>query len=144
MRHPWVALDVFMFSPFPLVSWLVGHVREWSHFRDVSGHYPLAREGVVRRHSSSADTTTSHSALVIRLASAVSLLLFCQGINELILPAGKISSGPSESRTFREGLLACCLGVSNPPPHAFSSRSGKSSMVCVREGALLQSTPLFQ
>ena len=123
---------------------VVGRVRESSRFRDVSGRTPLAREGMVRRHSSSADTTTTHPALVVRPASAVSLLLVCQGVNALILPAGKISSGPSESQTFREGLLACCLGVSDPPPRAFSGRSGETSVVCVRERALLQSTPLFQ
>ena len=96
MRHPWVDLDLFMFPPFPLVSRLVGHVCESLSFRDVSGRTLLAKEGMVRRHSS-ADTTTSHPALVVRPASAVSLLLFCQGVNALILPTGKISSGPSES-----------------------------------------------
>ena len=96
MRHSWVDLDVFLFPPFPLVRRLVGCVRESSRFRDVSGCTPLVREGMVRRHSSSADTTTSHPTLVVRPASAVSLLLFCQGVNALILPAGKILSGPSE------------------------------------------------
>ena len=116
MRHPWVNLCVHVSSlssgesvgrPCPRVV----------AFSQCLWSLPAGQ----RRRQSSADTTTSHPALVVQPASAVSLLLFCRGVNALILPAGK------DHELFVKG----CLRVSDPPPHAFSGRSGKSSVVCV-------------
>ena len=70
--------------------------------------------------------------------------LFHQGVHVLNLHSWRLSSVTSESRAFREGLLEFCQGVSDPPPSAFTSRGGRSSVVGVVEEALLQSTPLFQ
>ena len=70
--------------------------------------------------------------------------LFHQGVHALNLHAWRLSSVTSESRAFREGLLKSCQGVSDAPPHTSTSRGGRSSVVGVEEGALLQSTPLFQ
>ena len=70
--------------------------------------------------------------------------LFHQGVHALKLHAWRLSSVTTESRAFREGLLESCQGASDPPPHTSTSRGGRSSVVGVVEGALLQSTPLFQ
>ena len=70
--------------------------------------------------------------------------LFHQGVHALNLHAWRLSSVTSESRAFREGLLESCQGASDPPPRASTSRGGRSSVVGVVEGALLQSAPLFQ
>ena len=104
--------------------------------RDDSGRTPLAREGVVRRPSASADPTS--------LLRQPHCNLFHQGVHALNLHAWRLSSVTSESRAFREGLLESCQGVSDPPPRASTSRGGRSSVVGVVGGALLQSTPLFQ
>ena len=45
---------------------------------------------------------------------------------------------------FGKVLLESCQGVSDPPPRASNSLGGRSSVVGVVEGALLQSMPLFQ
>ena len=96
--------------------------------RDDSGRTPLARKGVVRRPSSSTDPTTSCPALVGQPAPAAPLQP---------LP-------PRRPCAFREELLESCQGASDLPPHNYTSRDGRSSVVGVVEGALLQSTPLFQ
>ena len=70
--------------------------------------------------------------------------LFYQGVHSLNLHAWQLSSVTSESLAFREGLLESCQGTSDPSPRASTSRGGRSSVVGVVEGALLQSTPLFQ
>ena len=70
--------------------------------------------------------------------------LFHQGVHVLNLHEWRLSSVTSESRAFREGLLESCQGVSDPLHRASTSRGGRSSVVGVVEGALLQSTPLFQ
>ena len=44
---------------------------------------------------------------------------------------------------FSEGLLESCQGSSENLPLACTSRDGRSSVVGVVEGALLQSTPLY-
>ena len=103
--------------------------------RDDSGRTPLAREGVVRRPSASADPTS--------LLRQLHCNLFHQGVHALNLHAWRLSNVTSESRAFREGLLESCQGVSDPPPRASTSQGGRSSVVGVVEGALLQSTPLF-
>ena len=70
--------------------------------------------------------------------------LFHQGVHALNLHAWRLSSVTFESQAFREGLLESCQGVPDPPPRASTSRDGRSSVVGVVEGALLQSTPRFQ
>ena len=89
--------------------------------RDDSGCTPLAREGVVRRLTST-DPTTSRPALVGQSASAAPLQPLHQGVHPLNLHAWRLSSVISVSRVFREGLLESCQGVSDPPPHASMSR----------------------
>ena len=106
---------------------------------DDSGRTPLAREGVVRRLTASTDPTTSRPALVGQSASAAQL----QPLPPR-RPRAELSSVTSESRAFWEGLLESCQSVSDPPPRASTSRDGRSSVVGVMEGALLQSMPLFQ
>ena len=70
--------------------------------------------------------------------------LFHQGVHALNLHAWRLSSVISDSRAFREGLLEACQGASDLPPHDYTSCDARSSVVGVVEGALLQSTPLFQ
>ena len=106
---------------------------------DDSGRTPLTREGVVCRRSYSTDPTTSRPALVGQLAPAAPLQP---------LPPKRPRAEPSRVATlkchFRKsgfsgraaGVLSGCLRS--------SSRDGRSSVVGVMEGALLQSTPLFQ
>ena len=69
--------------------------------------------------------------------------LFHQGAHALNLHAWRLSSDTTESRAFREGLLESCQGSSENLPLACTSRDGRSSVVGVVEGALLQSTPLY-
>ena len=69
--------------------------------------------------------------------------LFHQGAHALNLHAWRLSSDTTESRAFREGLRESCQGSSENLPLACTSRDGRSSVVGVVEGALLQSTPLF-
>ena len=94
---------------------------------------------MVRRLATSTDPTTSRPASVGQSASAAPL----QPLPPR-RPRAEPSCVTSESRAFREGLLESCQGVSDPPPRASTSRGGRSSVVGVVEGALLQSTPLFQ
>ena len=68
--------------------------------------------------------------------------LFHQGVHALNLHAWRLSSVTSKSWAFREGLLESCQGASGSLPLDYTSRDGRSSMVGVVEGALLQSTPL--
>ena len=108
--------------------------------RDDSGRTPLAREGVVRRPSSSTDPTTARPSLVRQVATAASLQP---------LPPRRPRSEPSHVATLKRhflksGFSGRAARVSNPPPRASTSRGGRSSVVGVVEGALLQSTPLFQ
>ena len=69
--------------------------------------------------------------------------LFHQGAHALNLHAWRLSGDTTESRAFREELLESCQGSSENPPLDYTSRDGRSSVVGVVEGALLQSTPLF-
>ena len=143
-RHPWDNLDLYAFPPFPLVGRVIARVREsslvlmtlvaplWPEkewFADLLlllTQPPLARpwwDSLFRQPHCN---------------------LFHQGVDALNLHAWRLSSVTSESRAFREGLLESCQGASDPPPRASTSRGGRSSVVGVMEGALLQSTPLFQ
>ena len=71
-RHPWDDLDLYTFPPFPLVGRVIARVRESSRVA-MTGRTPLAREGVVRRLTSSTDPTTSRPVLVGQSASAAPL-----------------------------------------------------------------------
>ena len=68
-RHPWDDLGLYAFPPFPLVGRVIARVRESSRVA-MTGRTPLAREGVVRRLTSSTDPTTSRPALVGQSTSA--------------------------------------------------------------------------
>ena len=70
--------------------------------------------------------------------------LFHQGVHALNLHAWRDLSVTTESRAFREGLLESWQGSCGSPPLDCTSRDGRSSVVGVVEGALLQSTPLYQ
>ena len=72
-RHPWDDLDLYAFPPFPLVGRVIARVRELSRVAMTSGHTPLAREGVVRRLTTSTDPTTSCPAFVGQPALAAPL-----------------------------------------------------------------------
>ena len=134
-RHPWDDLDLYA---VPSLS--SGRSGDHPCPRvvegcDDSGRTPLAREGVVRRLTNSTDPTTSRPALVGQSAPAAPL----QPLPPR-RPRAELSRVISESRAFREGLLESCQGASDPPPRASTSRDGRSSVVGVVEGALLQST----
>ena len=118
--------------------------RSLPFFHDDSGRTPLAREGVVRRPSASTDPTTSRPSLVGQSASAASLQP---------LPPRRPRAEPSRVERLKRhflksgfsGRVAGVLsGASDPPPLASISRGGRSFVVGVVEGALLQSMPLFQ
>ena len=70
-RHPWGDLDLYAFPPFPLVGRVI-RVRESLRVA-MTGRTPLAREGVVRRLTTSTDPTTSRPALVGQSAPAAPL-----------------------------------------------------------------------
>ena len=143
-RHPLDDLDLYAFPPFPLIGRVVARVRE-SSLLAMTLVAPLWPEK---------EWFTDLLLLLTQPPLALpwwdSLLrqphcnLFHQGVHALNLHAWRLSSVTSESRAFREGLLEFCQGVSDPPPRASTSRSGRSSVVGVVEGALLKSTPLFQ
>ena len=111
---------------------------------DDSGRTPLAREGVVHRLKLLLTQPPLALPWWDSLLPQPHWNLFHQGVHALNLHAWRLSSVTSESRAFRKGLLESCQGVSDPPPRASTSRDGRSSVVGVVEGALLQSTPLFQ
>ena len=143
-RHPWDDLDLYAFPPFPLCSRVVARVRESSRLA-ITLVAPLWPE-----KEWFADLLLLLTQPPLALSWWDSLLqqppcnLFHQGVHALNLHAWRLSSVTSESRAFREGLLESCQGVSDPPPRVPTSRGGRSSVVGVVEGALLQSTPLFQ
>ena len=99
---------------------------------------------MVRRPSSSTDPTTSRPALVGQPAPAAPLQPLLPRRPRAEPSRVATLKRHSESRAFREGLLESCQGASDLPPHDYTSRDGRSSVVGVVEGALLQSTPLFQ
>ena len=142
-RHPWDDLDVYAFPPFPLVSRVVACVRESSRLAMtlVAPLWP-GKEWF-------ADLLLLLTQPPLALPWWDSLLrkphcnLFHQNVHALNLHAWRLSSDTSESQAFREGLLMCCQGVSDPPPRTSTSRGGRSFVVGVVEGALLQSTPLY-
>ena len=142
-RHPWDDLNLYAFPPFTLVGRVIARVRE-SLLVAITLVAPLWPEEWF------ADLLLLLTQPPLALPWWDSLLrqphcnLFHQGVHALNLHAWRLSSVTSESRAFREGLLESCQGVSDPPPRTSTSRGGRSSVVGVVEGALLQSTPLFQ
>ena len=142
-RHPWDDLDLYAFRPFPLVSQVIARVQE-------SSRVAMTLVAPLWPKEWFADLLLLLTQPPLALPWWDSLLrqphcnLFHQGIHTLNLHAWRLSSVTSESRAFREGLLESRQGVSDPPPRASASRGGRSSVVGVVEGALLQSTPLFQ
>ena len=111
--------------------------------RDDSGRASLAREGVVRRLAASTDPTTPGSALLGQAASATPL----QSVPSR-RPLAEASRVETLKRHYRKsgfsGRAARVLsGVLRESPLDCTSGDGRSSVVGVVEGALLQSTPLF-
>ena len=143
-RRPWDDLDLYTFPPFPLVGRVIACVRESSRV-SMTLVAPLWPE-----KEWFADLLLLLTQPPLALPWWDSLLrqphcnLFHQGVDALNHHAWRLSSVTSESRAFREGLLEFCQDASDPPPRASTSRDGRSSVVGVVEGALLQSTPLFQ
>ena len=143
-RHPWDDLDLYAFPPFPLVSQVIARVRESSRVV-MTLVAPLWAE-----KEWFADLLLLLTQPPLALPWWDSLLwqphcnLFHQGVHALNLHEWRLSSVTSKSRAFREGLLESCQGVSDPQPCASTSQDGRSSVVGVVEGALLQSTLLFQ
>ena len=143
-RHPWDDLDLYAFPPFPLVGRVIARVRESSRV-SMTLVAPLWPE-----KEWFADLLLLLTQPPLAPPWWDSLLrqphcnLFHQGVHSLNLHAWRLSSVTSESWAFREGLLESCQRILDPPPRASTSRGGRSSVVGVVEGALLQLTPLFQ
>ena len=143
-RHPWDDLNLYVFPPFPLIGRVVARVRESSLLAMTLVAPPWPEKEWL------ADLLLLLTQPPLALPWWDSLLrqphcnLFHQGVHVLNLHVWRLSSVTSESWAFCEGLLESCQGVSDPPPRASTSRGGRSSVVGVVEGALLQSTPLFQ
>ena len=72
-RHPWDDLDLYAFPPFPLVGSGDRPCPRVVACRDDSGCASLAREGVVRRLTTSTDPISCHPALVGQSAVAAPL-----------------------------------------------------------------------
>ena len=111
---------------------------------DDTGRTSLAREGVVCRLAASSDPTTPGSALLGQAASATPL----QSV-----PSRRPRAEPSRVETLKRhyrklgfsGRAARVMaGVLRESSLDCTSRDGRSSVVGVVEGALLQSTPLYQ
>ena len=143
-RHSWDDLDLYAFPPFALIGRVIALIQESSRVA-MTLVAPLRPEK---------EWFTDLLLLLTQPPLALpwwnSLLrqphcnLFHQGVHSLNLHSWRLSSITFESRAFREWLLESCQGVSDLPPHASTSRDGRSFVVGVMEGALLQSTPLFQ
>ena len=145
-RHPWNDLDLYNVRVPPLSSGRSGDRPRPRVVacRDDSGRASLAREGVVRRLAASADPTTPGAALLGQAAPAAPLQP---------VPSRRPHVEPSRVETLKRhyrklgfsGRAARVLSWScGSPPLDCTSRDGRSSLVGVVEGALLQSTPLYQ
>ena len=142
-RHPWDDLDLYAFPPFALVGRVIARVQQSSRVA-MTLVAPLWPE---KEWFADLLLLLTHPPLVLpcwdRLLRQPHCNLFHQGAHALNLHAWRLSSDTTESRAFREGLLESCQGSSENLPLASTSRDGRSSVVGVVEGALLQSTPLF-
>ena len=128
-RHPWDDLDLYAFPPFPLVSRVIARVRESSRVA-MTLVAPLWPE-----KEWFADLLLLLAQPPLALPWWDSLLrqphcnLFHQGVHTLNLHEWRLSSVTSKSRAFQEGLLEFCQGASDPPPHASTSRGGRSPVL---------------
>ena len=142
-RHPWDDLDLYAFPPFALVGRVIALVQQSSRVA-MTLVAPLWPE---KEWFADLLLLLTQPPLVLpgwdRLLRQPHCNLFHQGAHALNLHAWRLSSDTTESRAFREGLLESCQGSSENLPLASTSRDGRSSVVGVVEGALLQSTPLF-
>ena len=142
-RHPWDDLDLYAFLPFALVGRVIARVQQSSRVA-MTLVAPLWPE---KEWFADLLLLLTQPPLVLpcwdRLLRQPHCNLFHQGAHALNLHAWRLSSDTTESRAFREGLLESCQGSSENLPLACTSRDGRSSVVGVVEGALLQSTPLF-
>ena len=142
-RHPWDYLDLYVFPPFALVGRVIARVQQSSRVA-MTLVAPLWPE---KEWFADLLLLLTQPPLVLpcwdRLLRQPHCNLFHQGAHTLNLHAWRLSSDTTESRAFREGLLESCQGSSENLPLACTSRDGRSSVVGVVEGALLQSTPLF-
>ena len=140
-RHPWDDLDLYRFPPFALIGQVIARVQESSRIAMtlVAPFWP-------EKECFADLLLLTKPALALpwwnNLPRQPHCNLFHQGVYALNLHAWRLSSVTSESWAFREGLLESFQGASDPPPRASTSRGGRSSVVGVVEGALLQSTPL--
>ena len=143
-RHPWDDLDLYAFPPFPLVSRVIARVRELSRVA-MTLVAPLWPE---KEWFADLLLLLTQPPLALpcwdRLFRQPHCSLFHQGVHALNLHAWRLSSVTTESRAFREGLLESWQGSCGSPPLDYTSRDGRSFVVGVVEGALLQSTPLYQ
>ena len=142
-RHPWDDLDLYAFPPFALVGRVIARVQQSSRVA-MTLVAPLWPE---KEWFADLLLLLTQPPLVLpcwdRLLRQPHCNLFHQGAHALNLHAWRLSSNTTESRAFREGLLESCQGSSENLPLTSTSRDGRSSVVGVVEGALLQSTPLF-
>ena len=142
-RHPWDDLDLYAFPPFALVGRVIARVQQSSRVA-MTLVAPLWPE---KEWFADLLLLLTQPPLVLpcwdRLLRQPHCNLFHQGAHALNFHAWRLSSDTTESRAFREGLLESCQGSSENLPLACTSRDGRSSVVGVVEGALLQSTPLF-
>ena len=143
-RHPWDNLDLYAFPPFPLVGRVIARVQESSRVA-MTLVAPLWPE---KEWFADLLLLLTQPPLALpcwdKLLRQPHCSLFHQGVHTLKLHAWRLSSDTTESRAFREELLESCQGFSGSPPLDCTSRDGGSSVVGVVEGALLQSTPLYQ
>ena len=142
-RHPWDDLDLYAFPPFALVGRVIARVQESSRVA-MTLVAPLWPE---KEWFADLLLLLTQPPLALpcwdKLLRQPHCSLFHQGVHALNLHAWRLSSDTNESRAFREELLESCQGSSENPPLDCTSRDGRSSVVGVVEGALLQSTPLF-
>ena len=142
-RHPWDDLDLYAFPPFALVSRVIARVQQLLRVA-MTLVAPLWPE---KEWFADLRLLLTQPPLALpcwdKLLRQPHCSLFHQGVHALKLHAWRDSSDTTESRAFREELLVFCQGSSESPPLDCTSRDGRSSVVGVVEGALLQSTPLF-
>ena len=142
-RHPWDDLDRYAFPPFALVGRVIARVQESSRVA-MTLVAPLWPE---KEWFADLLLLLTQPPLALpcwdKLLRQPHCSLFHQGVHALNLHAWRLSSDTTESRAFREELLESCQGSSENPPLDCTSRDGRSSVVGVVEGALLQSMPLF-
>ena len=142
-RHPWNDLDLYAFPPFALVGRVIARIQQSSRVA-MTLVAPLWPE---KEWFADLLLLLTQPPLALpcwdKLLRQPHCSLFHQGVHALNLHAWRLSSNTTESRAFREELLESCQGSSENPPLDCTSRDGRSSVVGIVEGALLQSTPLF-